>query len=181
VDEVTFWHVVEDCRNEGEADAQHVARLVLRALCAMAPGEILAFERHWLSVQRQLLAWPLLDAAALLLGPVDDDDFASVQDWIVSHGLALVNRVKDDPDCLVELAADQDGARGDWFRGLAVDALIRTTGSPPGFGGELDEPGDEPDGTPADLTDEGEMRRRYPRIVAYLDESPSMARPWGGA
>ena len=181
MDEVAFWHVVEDCRNEAGADTEHVARLVLRALCAMSPSEILTFERYWFSVQDQLLGWPLLDAATLLLGPVDDDDFASVQDWIMSHGQAVVHRVKDDPDCLVELAADRHNARGDWFRGLAVEALIRTTGSPPGFGGELDETYDELDGTPADLTDEGEMRLRYPRIVAYLDENPWMARPWGDA
>ena len=181
MDEVAFWRVVEDCRNEAGADSEHVARLVLRALCAMGPDEILAFERHWLAVQDQLYTWPLLDAATLLLGPVDDDDFASVQDWILSHGRAVAQRVTDDPDCLVGLAADRHNARGDWFCGLAVEALIKTTGRPPGFGGDLDEPGDGPGGTPADLTNEGETRRRYPRIVAYLDQNPQMARPWGDA
>jgi hypothetical protein len=178
VDEVNFWCVIQDCRNEAGADTEQVARLVLRALCAMDPSEVLAFERRWFSAQAQLLAWPLLDAAALLLGPIDDDDFASVQDWILSHGRAVVQRVKDNPDCLIELVADRHNARCDWFRGLPVEALVKMTRRPPAFGGELDMPDGEPDGTPADLTDEGEMRRRYPRIVAYLHENPWMVRPW---
>lgn len=178
MDEVAFWRVVEDCRKEAGTDTEQVARLVLRALCAMDPTEVLAFERCWFGARDQLYAWPLLDAATLLLGRVDD--FDSVQE-ILSHGRAVVQRVKDDPDCLVELVADRHNARSDWFRGLSVEALIRITGRPPAFGDELDASDDELEGASADLTDEADMRRRYPRILAYLDENPWIARPWGAA
>jgi Protein of unknown function (DUF4240) len=180
VDEDTFWRVIDGCRSEAGADTEQAARRVLRRHCAMGPSEILGFEQLWLSARDELYAWPLLDAATLMLGRVDDDDFMSVQDWILSHGRAVTRDVKDNPDALVELVADRHNAREEWFCGLPVEALIRTTGRPPGFGDEPDG-SNELEGEPADLTDEGEMRRRYPGIVAYLDENPWIARPWGTA
>lgn len=142
--------------------------MVLRRLRALSADEILDFEKLWFRAQDEVCCWPVRDAATLMLGPIDDDTFLAVQDWIVSHGRAVMQRVMDDPDSLVELAGDRHNARIDWFCGLPVEAHIALTGSPPAMG----EPtGSEvPTGTPADLTDESEMRRRFPRITAYLDE-----------
>ncbi|MER7420459.1 DUF4240 domain-containing protein [Micromonospora peucetia] len=70
------------------------------------------------------------DAATLLLGLLDDDDFLAVQDWIVSHGRHTMQRVQDDPDSLVELAPDRHNARIDWFCGLPLEANIAATGAP---------------------------------------------------
>ncbi|MEH0972353.1 DUF4240 domain-containing protein [Micromonospora sp. CPCC 205546] len=64
-----------------------------------------------------LPAQPVREAVTLLLGPLDDESFTAVQDWIVSHGRAVVRRIQEDPDRLVELAADRHNARIDWFCG----------------------------------------------------------------
>ena len=130
----------------------------------------------WEQAQDGLYSWPVHDAAELLLGPLDDDDLLAVQDWIVSHGRSVVQRVREDPDNLVELMSDRHNARIDWFCGLAMEVSIATTGHPL----SVDGPGgpDEPAGTAAELTDEIAMRQRFPKIMAYLDENTWIKRPW---
>lgn len=59
----------------------------------------------------QATARPL--PATLMFGPFNGDTGLAVQDWIVSHGQAVMQRVKEDPDRLVELAADRPNARID--------------------------------------------------------------------
>lgn len=177
VREEVFWRIVEGCRHHGGADTERFAQLVLRSLRSLDPQEILEFEQLWFQAQDQLYHWPVWDAAALFLGRTGDDVFMAVQDWIVSHGRAVMKRVKDDPDSLVELVADRRNALIDWFCGLPTEAYIAATGHPPPFGGEPDGL-DEPTGVTADLRDEADMRRRFPRITAYLDDKRWIARPW---
>lgn len=167
VEEAIFWRLVEDCRNEAGADTERVAQLILRRLRTLGADEIVEFEQLWFRAQDELFCWPVRDAAVLLLGPFDDDAFLAVQDWIVSHGRTVMRRVKEDPDRIVELAADRHNARIDWFCGLSVEAHIAVAGRPPAMDGPSGP--DAPAGIPADLSDESEMRRRFPRIMAYLD------------
>lgn len=157
-------------------DTERVAQLLLRSLRTLAPDEIEQFEELWLQAQDDLYHWPIRDAATLLLGPLDDDEFLAVQDWIVSHGRETMQRVRDDPDSLVELAPDRHNARIDWFCGLPLEAHIAATGAPFAIDGPP-EP-DTPNGTPTDLTDETRTRRRFPKLTAYLDDNLWVARPW---
>jgi hypothetical protein len=57
-----------------------------------------------------------------------------------------MRRVKDGPDCLVELAADRRNASVDWFCGLPVEAHIALTGRPPAMDGPSGP--EEPAGVP---------------------------------
>lgn len=179
MEEERFWRLVDGCRNEAGADTERVAQLVLRRLRTLTDSEILEYEERWFRAQNELFSWPVRDAATLLLGPFDDDVFMAVQDWIVSHGRAVLSHVTADPDCLVELATDRHNARIDWFCGLPVEAHIAVTGAPPSIGessGPL-----ELAGVPADLSDEVATRRRFPKITAYLDENTWIERPWNRA
>lgn len=176
VNGTSFWRVVEDARAEMGSDTERVAQALLRRLRVLEPDEIERFQELWERARDELYRWPIIDAATLLLGPLDDDAIFAVQDWIVSHGRQTMRRVQDDPDGLVALASDRHNARVDWFCGLPMEAHLAATGTP--F--PVDGPSglDEPHGTPADLTDEASARRNFPRLSAYLDDNRWIPRPW---
>ena len=161
------------------SDTERVAQVLLRRLRGLSPAEIEQFQELWERAQDELSRWPIHDAATLLLGPLDDDGLLAVQDWIVSHGRRVMQRVPDDPDSLVELAPDRRNARMDWFSGLAVEAHIAATGRP--FTVDRPDGPDEPAGTPAELTDEIRVRQQFSRLTAYLDDNSWMKRPWKDA
>ncbi|WJK33132.1 DUF4240 domain-containing protein [Solwaraspora sp. WMMA2065] len=176
MERAVFWHIVEGARAEAGSDTERVAQALLRRLHTLTPNEIEQFEARWFQAQDELYQWPIRDAATLLLGTFDDDDFLAVQDWIMSHGRRTMQRVQDDPDSLVELAPDRRNARIDWFCGLPLEAHIAATGAPFGIDGPSGP--DELVGTPAELTDETSTRRRFPRLTTYLDKNPWIDRPW---
>ena len=171
-----FWRLVEDARTEVGGDTEGVAQVLLRRLRELRPDQIEQFQELWEQAQDELYTWPTHDAATLLLGPLDDDALLAVQDWIVSHGRRVMQRVRDDPDNLVELAPDRHNARIDWFCGLPMEAHIGATGRPLAVD-RTDGP-EEPAGTPAEMTDETRARRQFPRLTAYLDDNPWIERPW---
>jgi hypothetical protein len=171
-----FWDIVEGARAEMGSDTELVAQALLRRLRRLRPDEIEQFQELWEQAQDELYRWPIWDAATLLLGPFDEDDFLAVQDWILSHGRQSVQRVQDDPDTLVELAPDRHNARIDWFCGLPMEAHIAATGAP--LSAHMLDGPEALAGTPGNLTDEIAMRRHFPRLTAYLDDNPWIARPW---
>ncbi|GIF51970.1 uncharacterized protein DUF4240 [Asanoa ferruginea] len=176
MNEEGFWQIVDECRLAAGPDTERVAQLILRRLRALSEQEILDYEELWFRAQDEAFTWPIRNAASLLFGGVDDEDFMLVQDWIVSHGRAVLERVKTDPDRLVELMADRHNARIDWFCGLPVEAHIARLGCPPAMD---DRPGPaELAGAAIDLTDEREVRRCFPRIAGYLDANRWITRPW---
>ncbi|GAB3938863.1 hypothetical protein GCM10027614_19840 [Micromonospora vulcania] len=138
MESAAFWRLVEGARAEAGSDTERAAQVLLRRLCALTPDEIERFEELWFHEQDELYRWPIRDAATLLLGAFGDDDFLAVQDWIVSHGRQITRRVRDDPDCLVELAPDRHNARIDWFCGLPIEAHIAATGAPSRWMGPAD-------------------------------------------
>jgi hypothetical protein len=174
MDEASFWRMVEDARSEAGADTERVAQVLLRRLRALRPDAIEQFQELWGRAQDKLYRWPVLDAATLLLGPLADE--LAVQDWIVSYGQQTMRSVLENPDSLVTLASDRHNARIDWFCGLPMEAHIAATGAPLPADGPLGP--DEPHGKQTDLTNEVEVRRRFPRLAAYLDDNRWIPRPW---
>ncbi|WP_309238772.1 DUF4240 domain-containing protein [Actinoplanes aureus] len=172
-----FWRTVEGARAEAGIDTERVAQALLRRLRTLGPDEIAQFQDLWDQAQDCVYRWPIRDAATLLLGPLDDDEFLSVQDWIVSHGRRTVKRIQDDPDNVVELAPDRHNARIDWFCGLSLEAHMDVTGGTP-FAIDGPPEDDTPTGAPVDLADEVHTRKRFPRLTAYLDGNPWIQRPW---
>ncbi|MEV1154805.1 DUF4240 domain-containing protein [Micromonospora chokoriensis] len=112
MEQAILWHLVEGARVEAGSDTEVVAQVLLRRLRALTPDEIGQFEQLWFQAQDELYRWPVREAATLLLGPIDDDYFLAVQDWIVSHGRRTMRSVQDDPDGLFELAPDRHAATG---------------------------------------------------------------------
>lgn len=179
MDEASFWRLVEDARGEMGADTERVAQALLRRLRTLRPHDLERFQAWWEQAREGLYCWPVIDAATLFLGHLDDEFV--VLDWMVSHGRQTMHGVLEDPDRLVALAPDRHNARVDWFCGLTMEAHIAATGAPltvhyetvDGRAGR-----DEPYGTAIDLTEEAEVRRRFPRLTAYLDDNRWISRPW---
>jgi hypothetical protein len=150
VDEAFFWRLVEDSRTDMGVDTERVAQALLRRLRTLRPTAIERFQELWEQAQDELYCQPVLDAATLLLGHLDDE--LAVLDWIVSQGRQTVRGVLDDPDSLVALASDRHNARIDWLCGLPLEAHIAATGAPfaidgpPGRGADNDQ---ARNGTPA--------------------------------
>lgn len=92
---------------------------------------IMRFAEHWHRASDRAFAWPVWDAAYLLLGWIGDDSFSDVQAWLISHGQATFERVVAEPDNLVELAWDQENAFVESYGGLIHKAHVAVTGEPP--------------------------------------------------
>jgi hypothetical protein len=71
------------------------------------------------------------DAACLLLGPVEEEDLCQIQDWIISYGRTAVARISEDPDALVDLAADAGNACALWFDEFITEVHVVVSGTWP--------------------------------------------------
>jgi hypothetical protein len=99
-----------------------------------------------------------------LLRWVGDDSFMDVRAWIVTRGRAVLDRVIEDPDSLVEVAADQDNAFVESYGGLVYRAYKDATGQAPprtAPAGAVDLTG-----VRVNLKDEQAVRAHFPRLIA---------------
>ncbi|MBL7255647.1 DUF4240 domain-containing protein [Paractinoplanes lichenicola] len=170
MDEDRFWAIIGATREEAGSDSARVARLLFRRLRVLGPAEVVEFVRWWERARSRLYSWPVTDAAAVLLGPVDEDDeeLERIQDWIISYGRETVDRVARDPDCLAGLVADRGSARADSFEEFLAEAHMVVAGSwPPDY--DPDGP-DDLVGEQTDLGDPEAVRRRFPRLAALREE-----------
>jgi hypothetical protein len=143
VDQDTFWSLIAECRQESGNNTELASRVLFRRLRALDAAEVTAFVRLWERARSRLSSWPVTHAACLLLGPIEEEDLGQIQDWIISYGRTTVERISEDPDTLVDLAADAGNARASWFDEFTTEAHIVVSGTwPLGY---------DPDGPP-DLT-----------------------------
>jgi hypothetical protein len=187
MDRAEFWALIESTKDED--CEQHAQRLKAR-LGALPPNQIVDFER----LQRQQLAeayrWELWGAAYLIQGGCSDDGFEFFRGWLIGQGRAVFEAALRDPDSLAEhpqVRPVTAATRWDlllWCEALlevAADAYETITGR------ELTDvyaPDPElrhrlqhgPAGDDWNFDDEGQMRRRYPKLWAKLglgrDKSP---------
>jgi hypothetical protein len=179
MDQAEFWALLESTKDQ---DCQQHAQRLQGRLGALSPNQILAFER----IQRQLLAeadrWDLWGAAYLIQGGCSDDGFAYFRGWLIGQGRAVFEAALRDPDNLAahpQIRPVTPATRWDnvlWCEALleaAADAYETITGR------ELTdayEPDPQlrhrlrhgPAGDDWNFDDEGELRRRYPKLWARL-------------
>jgi len=174
VTEDEFWTLIEDARRSSGGDiARQVLLLSEHFEATRSVEELLAFRDRWDEAERRLFAWPVWDAACVLLGFVSDDFFGDVRGWIISHGREVVQSVAADADSLVELAHDVSGANSDAVEdlGCLVDHLWEE------FTGNEDVPESEGEwnlaGQQIDLRDIAVVRSVFPRLVAFREQSGS--------
>ena len=175
VDEDTFWALVAKSRRESGNNTELVSRILFRHLRALDATEVVEFVRLWERTRSRLYSWPVTDAACLLLGPVEEEDLPHIQDWIISHGRAVAERIARDPDNLTDLAADAGSARAPWFGEFTTEAHIVVGGTWPS-GYDPDGPEDLM-GERMDLDDWAAVRQQFPRLAAYRRDHPELGVP----
>jgi hypothetical protein len=175
VDGDTFWALIEECRQESRNDTELAARVLFRRLRVLEAAQVIEFVRIWERARSGLYSWPVTDAACLLLGLVEEEDLCHVQDWIISYGRTMVERIARDPDSLADIASDAGNARAGWFDEFTTEAHIIVSATwPLGY---------DPDGREdlfgerVNLGDPAAVCRRFPRLAAFRRDHPELGAP----
>jgi hypothetical protein len=166
VTEEQFWALIEQTRHRADGVLSRQVDLLRQHLLMCPRDELLGFHDCWEAADARAFTWPLWDASCLLLGYVSDDFFADVRAWIISHGRAALDNVVADPDRLVDLANDVDGAGADNAEGLTM--LVWHVWQEKCGDEDLPESPStrhDPAGERIDLTDEQAVRARFPRLA----------------
>jgi hypothetical protein len=173
VDEDSFWALVTECREQAEDDTELTSRIMFRRLGALSPADVAAFARHWEHARSSLYSWPVADAACLMLGPVEDKHLRFIQDWIISFGRAVADRIARDADNLADLARDAGRARAAWFDEFITEAHIYTTSGSRPLPYDPEGP-DELTGQHLDLRDHAAVEQRFPRLASFRRDHPGL-------
>lgn len=175
MDEDTFWALIAECRKESGNNSEFASRVLFRRLRALDPPKVVEFAQLWERARSRLYSWPVIDAACLMLGPIEEEDVRHVQNWIISHGRSMFEWIARDPDNLTDLATDAGNARADWFDEFIVEAHVVVSGTwPLGYDpcGPEDLIGDR-----TDLGDQTAVRLQFPRLTAFRRDHPGLGNP----
>lgn len=171
MDDAAFWEVVEQARRDAGDDApESVAEAVTAVLVARGVDDTVDFGNTFHRVSEQGRSWDLWGAAYLLQGGCSDDGFDYFRGWLITRGRAVFEAAVADPDSLAAVVDpdDLEGLECEDALGAAWDAHQQLTGHDLPLS---DREGDPPDlGEDWDFDDDEEMRRRYPRISALVDD-----------
>lgn len=171
-----FWALVDEARGGTDADADGTAGRLVQQLARRPPAEIARFDRHLRRVLAASHRADLWGAAYLVNGGCSDDGFAAFRGWLIAQGRPAFAGAVADPDTLAALAqvtrAAVTGAE------LECPAMLSVAGRAYAAAGGTQLPPD-PDPVPVpeladfwDFDDEGEMRRRFPRLAGLFLEPP---------
>jgi len=171
VDDDAYWSLVERARAEaGEHSPESVAESLVAALVGLTPAQVVEADEALDRISRRGYGWPLWGAAYLLNGGCSDDGFDYFRGWLMTRGRGVFEAAVADPDSLADVVTVDDlyEVECEDLLGAAWEAHQQLTGGvlPSGSGREpLPDLGDG-----WDFDDENEMRRRYPRISALVDQ-----------
>jgi len=171
---------------DGQDCQQHTVQLIA-ALRELPASEILDFERLQQELKLEAYRWDLWGAAHLLGGGgCSDSGFIAFRGWLLAQGRATWEGALRDPDSLATHPQVRGLPReqrwlGGWFQCeevlyVADEAYLQQTGEDLPLeqvpGGPLPA---EPHGQRWDPDDDEHLRRRYPRLFAWLHDAPP---PW---
>lgn len=161
--EAEFWELIE--RHVRLVDGTVECERLTDVLAKRDPRDIARFGQWFDAFASAAYRFDLWGAAYAMRGGCSDDSFLYFRAWLIAKGRRAYERALADPEFLVEIAdAECDGESLIY---VADEAYERATD-----GGER--PRDSFDheatlGEDFDFDDEGEMRRRYPKLVAWAD------------
>ncbi|MFJ3666915.1 DUF4240 domain-containing protein [Streptomyces sp. NPDC090106] len=184
-----FWALVDsacaevDALDPGFGDRpEAVERACEERLAGLTPDEIVQFSLRLWQLREAAYRYDLWAAAFLIEGWWSDDAFMDFRDGLVSLGRHWYEGALADPDSLAGHPAVRAG--GDVLIGnedfvhVAHRAHHRLTGETEGLEKALEDSPEsgplravgDPAGTRWDVTDDGEVRRRLPRLASiFLD------------
>jgi len=164
VDWKQFWKVVEGAaRPDG---AENFEALKAR-LAALPVEDLVGFQTRFDELMTAANVIDLWGAASLINGGCSDDGFRDFRAWLIGRGRHVYEAALKAPDSLADVV-DGDPVDGFGLDVAAVRVYEEKTGRDDFFD-RLDReeaglPPPPPEGADWDFEDEGEMRRRFPRL-----------------
>jgi hypothetical protein len=171
-----FWIILGECPPPTGPD-DDCDELISR-LSRLSPLEIIAFDRHLTDLRLAAHRVDLWGAAYLINAGCSDDGFEYFRCWLVAQGRAIYEAALANPDSLADYGLVRscvlDGS-GECecenfmytpdraYERITGHDMPRSTGAYARFGEVWD------------FNDVEEMRRRYPRLSALLDEADALA------
>jgi hypothetical protein len=174
-DPAEFWKIVDATVDE---DQEVQASKLIKALDALTPEEISAFQATTNAKQRETYTWELWGAAYVIHGGCSDDGFEYFQRWLISAGSAVFYGAKARADDLADLIAPdrREPCEFEGFSYIASDVWRAKTGRDP-----FAAPGIFPyTGAPPEVADMGtpfeesaeHLSRRYPKLWKRFGNRP---------
>jgi hypothetical protein len=178
VDWKPFWKLIDESyRPDGP---EHFEALKA-ALAKLSPDEKVGFQTRFDEAMAAANLIDLWGAAYLVNGGCSDDGFHDFRAWLVGRGRHAYEAALKHPDSLADVL-DGDPVSGFGLDVAAARVYEETTGKDD-FYDRLDRAEDElppppPEGIDWDFDDDGEMKKRFPRLChLYLtpaaDEEPA--------
>jgi hypothetical protein len=160
-----FWAMIEAARKAGKNDQEAMCEALAEALGELEAKEIAGFDTVLRELRNAAYRWDLWGAAYLMAGGCSDDGFEYFRNWLIATGKKTYEAALADPDSLasVPMGLSDDGicefeslwyVAPDVYEQVAGKAIPRNVKQPK-----------EPAGAEFDFEDEGEMRRRYPKLA----------------
>jgi hypothetical protein len=159
-----FWDLISTTRRSAGTDTGTQSELLRDQLAKQSPSEILAFERRWRSLDRQLYTWPVWGAAFVIQDGCSDDCFRDFRAYVISLGPDAFSIATKNPDALAPIVSDSD--TGDWegAKDMAPDAFRMATDSD--FPLDTSDLSGTPRGVPWSESQLQALLRRYPRLAS---------------
>jgi hypothetical protein len=158
-----FWQLVARTRSAAGVDTGEQTGLLKDQLSGLAPEKIIAFERWWRSLDRQLYTWGMWGAAYVIEDGCSDDCFRDFRAYVILLGRDAVNRALRNPDLLAPIVKDSE--TGDWEGAddVAPDAYSTATGND--FPFDTSDLSGTPRGRPWSENDLPALLHRFPRLA----------------
>lgn len=159
-----FWSLIDATRS-GDDVHEHVEALQSE-LSSRPAEEIVDFERYMTELLASSYTWNLWGAAYLINGGCSDDGFDYFRGWLITQGRLVFENAVSDPDSLADLLGLEEDVECEEMLYVAQSAYEIVAGN------EIPVvPINLPDlGEGWDFDDDGEMKRRYPKLFAKFCE-----------
>ncbi|MFZ6681788.1 DUF4240 domain-containing protein [Undibacterium sp. Tian12W] len=109
MENTTFWTLIDASRLAAKDDAEQQIDTLEAAVSALAPDDIVAFDRIFSEYHNRAYDWGLWGAAYLIGGGCSDDGFMDFRDWLISRGEKVYEAALLDPESLADVVRDEDG------------------------------------------------------------------------
>lgn len=160
-----FWSLIDTARKAGKNDQEAMCEALAEALGELEPVEIAGFDTVLRELRNAAYRWDLWGAAYLMAGGCSDDGFEYFRNWLIGTGKKTYDAALASPDSLAAapMGLSDDGicefeslwyVAPDVYEQVAGKAIPRNVKQPK-----------EPAGAEFDFDDEGEMRKRYPKLA----------------
>lgn len=162
-----FWSLIEEARQQSEANIEKELELLAQALSSFSLGDIQEFDRIVWTMMARAYRADLWEAASLVAFGCTDDGFHDFRGWLIAQGQVIFEKVLEDPENLAEIVDKQhrDSIYDGRTTSIAAEVYEQKTGQ------EITESGYSEEielGRP--LIPYNERSAKYPRIRAKLGD-----------